>query len=148
MKLPTLRSTLIREPGDTDAPTKIGGPRQVYEIGRQLLADADREHFVVLLLNTQNKPIGVNTVSIGTLNSSIVHPREVFKPAILASAASIVAMHNHPSGDPEPSDEDIEVTKKLDAAGKLLGIPCRDHVIIGEGRYVSLRERFGGGISD
>lgn len=100
----------------------------------------DRENFVVLLLDTKNKVIGINTVSIGTLNSSLVHPREVFKPAILASAAALILAHNHPSGDPKPSREDIEVTKRLIEAGGLLGIQVLDHIIVGD-YCVSLKEQ-------
>lgn len=102
----------------------------------------DREHFVVVLVNTKNCLVGVSTISIGTLNSSLVHPRELFKPAILAGAAAVILCHNHPSGDPTPSAEDVALTQRLREAGRLLGIEALDHVILGEaGRYVSLRER-------
>src|SRR5438093_93583 len=97
------------------------------------LADVDREHFVVLMLDTKNKVIAISTVSIGSLNASIVHPREVFKPAILSNAAAIILAHNHPSGQPHPSQEDRVLTVRLVAAGKLLGISVLDHVIIGDG---------------
>ena len=99
----------------------------------------DREHFVVLLLDIKNKVIGINTVSIGNLDSSIAHPREVFKPAILSNAGSILLAHNHPSGDPTPSREDIEITHRLVNAGNILGINVLDHIIIGDG-YRSLKE--------
>ena len=102
------------------------------------LPDADREHFVVILLDQKHGVIGINTVSVGSLTAGIVHPREVFKPAILANAASIICGHNHLSGDPQPSREDRAITTKLVDAGKLLGIDVLDHVIIGaEGRYFS-----------
>jgi DNA repair protein RadC len=97
------------------------------------LADVDREHFVIILLNQKNRVIGINTVSIGSLTASIVHPRECFKPAILSNAASIVCGHNHPSGDCQPSREDRALTTRLVEAGKLLGISVLDHVIIGDG---------------
>jgi DNA repair protein RadC len=97
------------------------------------LADVDREHFVVLMLDQKNKVIGINTVSIGSLTASIVHPREVFKPAILSNAAALILAHNHPSGQPQPSQEDRVLTVRLVAAGKLLGISVLDHVIIGDG---------------
>ena len=97
------------------------------------LADVDREHFVVLMLDQKNKIIGIHTVSIGSLSASVVHPREVFKPAILSNAANILIAHNHPSGQPQPSQEDRVLTVRLAAAGKLLGISVLDHVIIGDG---------------
>src|SRR5262249_44777559 len=97
------------------------------------LADVDREHFVVLMLDQKNKVIGIHTVSIGSLTASVVHPREVFKPAILSNAANILLAHNHPSGQPQPSQEDRVLTVRLVAAGKLLGISVLDHVIIGDG---------------
>jgi len=93
------------------------------------------------LLNQKNGIIGINTVSVGNLSSSIVHPREVFKPAIVAGAASIIVAHNHPSGDPTPSSNDIYVTTRLKEAGDILGIAVLDHVIIGDGCYVSLKAR-------
>jgi DNA repair protein RadC len=97
------------------------------------LADVDREHFVILLLDQKNQVIGLNTVSMGSLTASVVHPREVFKPAILSNAASIVCGHNHPSGDCQPSREDRALTTRLVEAGKLLGIAVLDHIIIGSG---------------
>jgi len=93
----------------------------------------DREHFVIILLNQKNRVIGVSTVSIGSLTASIVHPREVFKGAILSNAASIICGHNHPSGDCQPSREDRALTARLVEADKLLGISLIDHVIIGDG---------------
>ena len=100
-----------------------------------------REHFLVLLLNARHEVLGKETVSVGSLNASIVHPREVFKPAVLASAASIVLVHNHPSGDPEPSEEDITISKRLVQAGELIGIGVLDHVIVASRGVVSLRSR-------
>jgi DNA repair protein RadC len=97
------------------------------------LADVDREYFVVILLNQRNRVLGVSTISIGSLTASIVHPREVFKGAILSNAASIICGHNHPSGDCQPSREDRALTQRLVEAGKLLGIAVIDHVIIGGG---------------
>src|SRR5690606_34740273 len=107
----------------------------------QYLDGADREHFVVLLLDTQNQIIGIHTVTVGTLDASLIHPREVFKSAILANAASIILAHNHPSGDPAPSAEDRSVTRLLTEAGVTIGIEVLDHVIVGDGlRYHSFRE--------
>ncbi len=91
--------------------------------------------------STKNKAIHSEIVSIGTLNASIVHPREVFRPAILHASNSVIVVHNHPSGDPTPSNDDIELTKRLAEAGKILGIELLDHVIVGNGSYISLKER-------
>jgi DNA repair protein RadC len=105
------------------------------------LAEEDREHFVVLLLNSKNRLIGINTVSIGSLTASLAHPREVFKPAILANAAAIIVAHNHPSGEPTPSHEDVEITKRLQAGADLLGIRLLDHIVLGDGgRWYSFQE--------
>lgn len=100
-----------------------------------------QEHFVCLYLNTKNQVIHKQTIFIGSLNASIVHPREVFKEAVRRSAASVICLHNHPSGDPTPSREDIEVTKRLAESGKIVGIELLDHLIIGENKYVSLKEK-------
>lgn len=100
-----------------------------------------QEHFVCLYLNTKNQVLHKQTIFIGSLNASIVHPREVFKEAFRRSAASIICIHNHPSGDPTPSQEDIEVTKRLIECGKIIGIDVLDHLIIGEKKYVSLKEK-------
>lgn len=100
-----------------------------------------QEHFVCLFLNTKNNIIHRQTIFVGGLNSSLVHPREIFKEAIRRSAASIICLHNHPSGDPTPSREDIEVTERLIDCGKLMGIEILDHIIIGEHRFVSLKEK-------
>jgi len=99
----------------------------------------DREHFRALLLNAKNQVIGQEIISIGTLNSSAVHPRELFKNAIKASAAAIILVHNHPSGDPSPSREDIEVTRRLVEAGRLIGIEILDHLVIGNGKFESFK---------
>ncbi len=121
----------------------IKSPTEVYQAAKQLLAlhEKPQEHFCILCLNTKNKIVGVHTISIGSLNASIVHPREVFKAAILNNASRIICLHNHPSGDPEPSKEDIEITRRLVEAGEILGIEVLDHVIIGEQRYLSMKER-------
>ena len=100
-----------------------------------------QEHFVCLYLNTKNQVMHRQTVFIGSLNASIVHPREVFREAFRRSAASIICLHNHPSGDPAPSREDIEVTKRLAECGKIMGVDLLDHIIIGEHRFVSLKEK-------
>jgi DNA repair protein RadC len=99
----------------------------------------DREHFKCLYLNRKNQVISLETISIGGLANALVHPREVFKPAVKRSAAAVILIHNHPSGDPTPSKEDINITKRLIESGKLLGIEVLDHIIIGDGRYFSLK---------
>ena len=118
----------------------IRGPDDVLSQVRDL-PRARKEHFVVLLLNARHEVQGRETVSIGSLNASIVHPREVFLPAILHSAASVVLVHNHPSGDPEPSEEDLSITRRLVQVGELVGIGVLDHVIVAERGVVSLRAR-------
>jgi DNA repair protein RadC len=118
----------------------IRGPDDVLAHVRDLTR-ARKEHFVVLLLNARHELQGRETVSIGSLNASIVHPREVFLPAIVHSAASVVLVHNHPSGDPEPSEEDLSITRRLVQVGDLVGIGVLDHVIVAERGVVSFRSR-------
>jgi DNA repair protein RadC len=125
----------VRNPGRP----VISSPADVDRILRGRIANLDRENFVVVLLNTKNEVIETSTVSVGTLSTSLVHPREVFKPAIRASAASVILAHNHPSGKVEPSKEDREVTRRLGEAAGILGIEVLDHVIVGDG-YCSLKE--------
>ena len=115
-------------------------PQDVADFLMPRLRFAAKEQFVVILLNNKNKVIGTEVVSEGSLSSSIVHPREVYAPAILHHAAAIMVAHNHPSGDPKPSTEDTEVTRVLARSGKVLGIPMIDHVIIGDGNYYSFLE--------
>ncbi|GAE93031.1 DNA repair protein RadC [Gracilibacillus boraciitolerans JCM 21714] len=100
-----------------------------------------QEHFVALFLDTKNKVIHKETVFIGSLNASIVHPREVFRIAIKKASGSIIVCHNHPSGDPIPSNEDVQVTKRLKESGKMIGIEVLDHIIIGDGNFISLKEK-------
>jgi len=118
----------------------IRGPDDVLVHVRDL-ARARREHFVVLLLNARHEMQRREVVSIGSLNASIVHPREVFLPAILHSAASVVLVHNHPSGDPEPSEEDLSITRRLVEVGDLVGIGVLDHVVVASRGLVSFRAR-------
>ena len=114
--------------------------KDIYNLFKHLSKES-REHFIALHLDPKNKIICIDRVSIGTLTSSIVHPREVFKSALLSSCASIAFVHNHPSGDPDPSNDDINITKKLQEAGKMIGIPVLDHIIVGNGSYISLVEK-------
>ena len=132
-RVPIYRVTLVRESSITAPAPRLRGAQQAAELLRQYLGAVDREHFLVLLLDRKNAPIGLHTVSIGSLTASIVHPREVFKVAILANAAAILCGHNHPSGDPAPSREDRALTQRLVEAGKLLGISVVDHIVIGDG---------------
>ena len=133
---------MIREGSVLYDVRKIRSPADAVELGRRFLEEADREQLVVCCLDTKNQPQSVNVASVGSLNSSIVHPREVFKAAILSNAASILIFHNHPSGDPDPSNEDISITNRLKEAGKLMGIELLDHIVIGsEGRYCNLKEK-------
>lgn len=119
----------------------IKTPDDVSAIMQTVCECHAEEHFYCLLLNTKNKVNGINEVSVGSLNATIVHPREIFKAAILSNAAAVILCHNHPSGDPTPSPEDISITRKIIEAGKLLDIPVLDHVIIGDGKYVSMKEK-------
>lgn len=116
-------------------------PEDVVQLVREEMRFLDRENFRMLCLNTKNQVISNELVSVGSLNASLVHPREVFKVAITRSAAALILVHNHPSGDPHPSAEDLEVTRRLVQAGQLLGIEVLDHLIIGGCKYVSLREK-------
>jgi len=120
--------------------TAIHGPGDVAQLFMEEMRHLDREHFRAALLNTKNQILKVVTVSIGSLNASIVHPREILKPAIMASAASIILVHNHPTGDPTPSREDVEFTRRFAKCGELLGIQLLDHIVIGAGRFNSLKE--------
>jgi len=119
---------------------KINSPEDVYRLLYPGMRETKREMFIELCLDTKNQIIKQETISIGSLNANIVHPREVFKAAIRESAAHIIVAHNHPSGDPTPSREDIEITKKLTETGKVMGIDVLDHVIIGDGRHFSMKE--------
>jgi DNA repair protein RadC len=125
---------------DGDAAPLVRGPEQVYELTRDIRS-ANREHFVGFYLNSRHQVLRRDIISIGSLNASIVHPREVYIPAIAVSAASLVLAHNHPSGDPTPSEEDLAITKRLQEAGRLLGIELVDHVIVARDAYASFRER-------
>lgn len=119
---------------------RLSTPRDVYERMRLRMRDLPHEEFHVLLLNTQNQILRDVQITRGTLDASLVHPREVFRPAIAEAAASVILVHNHPSGDPTPSAEDRAVTRQLRAAGRTIGIEVLDHVVVGEGRYVSFVE--------
>ena len=142
-RVPGFKVALVREPGVKLAERpQIRVAAEAAPLLAQYIGESDREVFAVALLTVRHRVLGLHTVSVGCLTSSLVHPREVFKPAILAGSAALLLAHNHPSGDPEPSAEDIALTRRLTAAGQLLGIEILDHLILGEaGRFVSLRER-------
>jgi len=121
---------------------QISTPSEAAGLGRLFLEDFDREQVVVCCLDTKNHPISLNVISIGCLNSSLIHPREIFKTAILSNSAGIILFHNHPSCDPEPSQEDINISTRIKKAGKIMGIELLDHIIIGsDDSYCSLKEK-------
>lgn len=119
----------------------LRSPKEVADLMMPRLRYEKKERFIALLLSTKNHLLGTPTISIGTLSASLVDPRELFREAIVCSAASLILVHNHPSGDPTPSPEDAALTKKLVEAGKMLEISVLDHIIIGDGKYVSLKEQ-------
>jgi DNA repair protein RadC len=114
--------------------------KSVYEVFRAHFDPVDREQFLAVILDGRNQVIGFNLVAVGTLTAALVHPREVFKAAILTNAAAIILVHNHPSGDPEPSAEDKALTGRLKEAGEIIGIRVLDHVVIGDHGWMSFAE--------
>jgi DNA repair protein RadC len=126
--------------GDEARPA-IRSPQDAAQLVMEDLRYRDREHFQTILLDTRNRVIKVRTVAVGALNANRVEPREIFKEAITHSAASVILVHNHPSGDPAPSSDDGLLTKRLVEAGQLVGIHVLDHLVIGNGRFVSLKEK-------
>jgi len=119
----------------------INGPEDVAELMVPEMAFLDREHFRVILMNTKNGILKIVTAAIGSLDAALVHPREIFKEAVITSAAGMIIVHNHPTGNPEPSEEDRDITERFFKCGKLMGIDLLDHVIIGGSSFVSMRER-------
>ena len=141
--IPRYRVSVVKESESAwaDKPA-IHAPADVHTLLAPIFADMDREALYTVLLDSKNRILGLNLVSLGILDSSLVHPREVFKPAIVLGAAAIILAHNHPSGDPTPSAEDKRVTERIAEVGKLIGIDLLDHVVIGDtSRWVSLKER-------
>lgn len=143
----TLRELTIRYAPKTDAdghPFVVSGslrtPAECGSVLMQLLQDQPCEVFAILCLSTKHRVIAYHEVSRGALDATLVHPREVFKAALLANAAAIVLAHNHPSGEPTPSPDDLQLTRRLVDAGVLLGIEVLDHIIVGEARYYSFKE--------
>ncbi|OGX68189.1 MAG: hypothetical protein A2189_08225 [Paenibacillus sp. RIFOXYA1_FULL_44_5] len=119
----------------------IRTPQDAADLLMEDMRYLQKEHFVCLFLNTKNHVLAQETLSMGSLNASIVHPREVFRAAIKRSSASIICVHNHPSGDPTPSPEDIDLTRRLSEAGQIIGIEVLDHLVLGDNTFVSLKER-------
>ncbi len=132
---------MVRERSVLYENRKIDSPNSAVNLLRQFIEYSDREMLLVCCLDTKNQPTCINVVSIGILNSAIVHPREVFKPAILGNSSSIIVAHNHPSGDVTPSNEDINITKRLKEAGNIVGIEVLDHLIISSNNFISLKEK-------
>lgn len=132
---------LVRESSLLYKDRQIRSPQDSYELIRSFIEDADREMFICLSLDVKNQPTNIEVCSIGSLSAAIVHPREVFKNALLSNAASIIVFHNHPSGNTTPSAEDVGVTKRLRDAGEILGIELLDHIIIGNDSFLSLKEK-------
>jgi len=120
---------------------RFTSPRQVFDYFHHEFRDSRKEYFLVLLLDGKNRIIRRVQISEGSLNQSIVHPREVFVPAVKESAAAVILVHNHPTGDPAPSSEDIAITRRLREAGDIMGIKVLDHIIVGDGEYVSFVEK-------
>jgi DNA repair protein RadC len=146
-RIPRYYVALVREKSVPWPSRKFTSGQDVWEFGKQLTENTDREQFWALMLDTKNSLIGVSLVSQGSLSSAVVHPREVLKAAILLSAAAIVVLHNHPSGDPVPSSEDRECTNRLAEACKVVGIKLLDHVIVGEADYFSFADTRGNTLS-
>ena len=141
VRAPRYKIALVKERGSMYVTSKpINHPEMILKQLQDLFEDTDREAFYIICLDQKMKVIGVNLVSTGTLTASLVHPREVFKVAILLNAAWLIAVHNHPSGTPQPSNEDHRLTKRLQDAGELMGIKLRDHIIVADDLYYSFNE--------
>ncbi|MHB8917806.1 MAG: RadC family protein [Desulfocucumaceae bacterium] len=125
---------------ESERPT-VRGPEDAAAVVMEEMRHLDREHFCALLLNTKHQVVAKETISIGTLNTSVVHPRELFKTAIKRSASAVILVHNHPSGDPTPSREDRDITRRLQEAGSIIGIEVLDHIIIGDNKFVSFKDK-------
>lgn len=137
--VPIYTIALVRE-REIETLCSVGNAENVAQLVQSQLRDRDRECLGIMILDAKNNMIGMDIVSVGTLTTSLVHPREIFKSAILLNGASVIIFHNHPSGDTTPSEEDRLVTLKLVRAGRILGIPVLDHVIVGYSDFVALRD--------
>jgi len=134
-----LSKRLLEDYPDSREKAVIKSPEDVVKQVKSRLKDKKKEHFLALLLDTRNHLIAVAPISVGSLDTSIVHPREVFKEAISATAASVIFVHNHPSGDPQPSEDDIKLTRRLMEAGEIMGIEVLDHIIVCDKAYISMK---------
>ena len=141
MYIPIYKVALVREKSCQVLTKVITSPADAYAILNNQSGSSDREVFLSLLLDSRGRVIGMHEISVGSLNNSLVHPRETFKAAILCNAATMIIAHCHPSGDLEPSKEDELVTERLMLAGELMGIPVLDHLIISDTNFISLKER-------
>jgi len=141
MYLPRYKVALVREGSCKVLSRAVTSPADAFAILRNDIGLSDREVFLTLLLDTRNNVIGIHQVSVGSLNASLVHPRETFKAAFLSNAAAIILAHCHPSGELEPSKEDQAVTTRLKQSGELLGVPVLDHLILNDVTFISLKER-------
>jgi DNA repair protein RadC len=139
-RITAYRVELVRDRAVTFPRRECGGARDAADLFRKHVGAGDREHMVVICLDARHRFTGIHTVAVGTLDRTEAHAREIFKAAILASAQDIILVHNHPSGDPSPSDEDVEITQGLEIAGELIGIPLIDHVVVGDHAHASMRE--------
>lgn len=126
---------------DFDPKLRVRDTETAARIAMHYIGDEDREVFFVICLNTKNEIVAIHRAHVGSINAAIIHPREVFKCAILNNASGLIFFHNHPSSDVQPSREDIEVTNRLVECGKILGIDVLDHIIVGDHRFLSLKER-------
>ncbi|HBI8352453.1 TPA: DNA repair protein RadC [Clostridioides difficile] len=134
---------LVKESSVLYETRKISNPYDAYRLVKNFLVDSDREKFVVVYLDTKNQPVSIEIVSIGTVNSAMVHPREVFKVAVLSNASKIICFHNHPSGNTNFSKEDEVITKRLQKCGEILGIELVDNIVVGDDdKYFSFKENF------
>ena len=139
--LPMYEVRLVRDGSLQSDRRVIRTPDDAYTILKPYFESLPNEHFLGIFLSTKNTVLGISCISVGSLNASIVHPRELFQRAILSNSASIILAHNHPSGDPTGSPEDFDLTRKLVDVGNILDIRILDHVIIGDGKYISLKEK-------
>ena len=137
----TLKNSVLDEMNDKKG-ERLSSPETAYKLLNSCMEflDNEREHFIMLSLDTKNALKAVHIISIGSLNANVVHPREVFYFAVQDRASSIIVGHNHPSGDPKPSQNDIDVTRKLKLSGDILGIPVLDHIVFGDAKYISMNE--------
>jgi DNA repair protein RadC len=142
-RLKTFRVQFVAEPGDFPTGSPCRSSEDVERVARSIYAtlDADKEHFLLLVMNNKNRVNGFKVISTGSLTASLVHPREVWRSALALCAAAVVFVHNHPSGDPAPSPEDQDITRRLKETGDLLGIRVLDHVVLGQERFFSFSDR-------